>query len=116
MSEAGPVPRALAWTLRLLAGGCFFAAWLYFGWAFRLQSTDDYWFGVAFAGEAVGLLRRLSWARGFGLIGLAFGIAWSFWEQTQVGATVGGVLLAGGGLPAAWVLARYPQHFSRRWW
>lgn len=104
------------WTLRLLAGGCLFGAWAYISHAIRVQSPDDYWFGIAFAGEAWGLLRRLNWARGFGLLGLAFATAWSIWEQSATGATVGGALTVSGGMLAAWILARHPQHFSRRWW
>lgn len=116
MTASPPSPVPLAWTLRLLAGGCLFGAWSYIGHAIRVQSPDDYWFGIALAGEALGLLRRLSWARLFGLLGLAFAVAWIITEQSRSGATVGGALAVSAGLLAAWVLARYPQHFSRRWW
>lgn len=116
MKETAASPPLLAWTLRLLAGTCLFAAWIYVGAAIRLQSPDDYWLGIAFAGEAVGLLRRLHWARGFGLLGLAFLGAWGFWEQARAEATVGSALALGASLLAALVLARHPRHFQRRWW
>lgn len=111
-----PTPPLAAWTLRLLAGTCLFGAWVYVGHALRVQSPDDYWIGIAFAAEAWGLLRRLNWARACGLLGLAFATAWSVWEQSRSGATVGGALTVGAGLLAAWVLARHPQQFARRWW
>lgn len=116
MTAAAGTPALLAWTIRLLAGVCLFGAWTYISYAIRAQSPDDYWIGIALAGEAVGLLRRLYWARVFGLLGLAFAGAWSFWEQIQAGATVGNTLAAGAALLAAFLLARHPQHFQHRWW
>lgn len=116
MTGTPETPFLLALTIRLLAGTCLFGAWMYVSFALRVQSPDDYWMGIALAGEAVGLLRRLHWARVFGLLGLAFAGAWSFWEQTRIGATVGNTLAVGAALLAAFLLARYPKHFQHRWW
>jgi hypothetical protein len=116
MSGADSPSPALDWTVRLLAGGCLFGAWTYISFAIRAQSPDDYWLGIALAGEAVGLLRRLHWARVSGLLGLAFAAAWGFSELLRAGATVGNTLALGGSLLAALVLARHPQHFPNRWW
>lgn len=99
-----------------MAGGCLFGAWVYIRYAIAAQSPDDYWIGIAFLGEAWGLLRRLNWARGFGLLGLALVLAWSLWLQSTGGATVGSALCLAFGLLAAWMLARHPQYFTRRWW
>lgn len=116
MSEAAEPPLLLAWTVRLLAGGCLFGAWMYITFAIRAQSPDDYWLGIAFAGEAVGLLRRLQWARIFGLLGLALAGGWGFLEINRTGATVGHALALGAALLAAFLLARHSRHFQRRWW
>lgn len=116
MTAASPPSVLLSWTVRLLAGACLFGAWTYISFAIRAQSPDDYWIGIALAGEAVGLLRRLHWARVFGLLGLAFAAAWSFSELTRIGATVGNTLAVGTALLAAFFLARNPQHFQHRWW
>lgn len=116
MKPAARPPPALTWTLRLLAGACLFGAWNYVALGIRIQSPDDYWLGIAFAAEALGLLRRVHWARACGLFALAFAAAWIFWEQTRSTPTVGSALAAGATLLAAWFLARHPQHFVRSWW
>lgn len=102
--------------MRLLAGTCLFAAWLFLSTAFREQDPDAYWMGVAFAGEAFGLLRRLQWARVFALLGLALAAGWLLWQGSREGATVGGTLAMGAALLAGWCLARHPDAFTRRWW
>lgn len=116
MSTTDRPPPELAWTLRLLAGICLFGAWNYIALGIRAQSPDDYWLGVAFAAEAVGLLRRLHWARVCGLFALAFAGAWILWEQSRSALTIGSTLVTGATLLAAWFLARHPQHFARSWW
>lgn len=116
MTEPAPPSQLLDWTVRLLAGGCLFGAWTYIAFAVRAQSPDDYWIGVALAGEAVGLLRRVYWARVFGLLGLALAAAWGLSELIRAGATVGNALTLGAALLAALLLARHPRQFQNRWW